>query len=93
MVTYTTSQIAPLDANAGLQQNISVTSPSAYNFAGGSAASGGIPSGQSGPGWATSTGSYATAPASSTSSISTSNWGFYAVIIALAWFALKKLGG
>jgi hypothetical protein len=90
-VTYTTTQIASLAANAGLTQNISVSSPSALALFN-SGSSTGVPTGQSGPGWATPTGSSSTI-ATPAASGSMPSWATWAIIAALAYFGLKKLGG
>ena len=85
----TVTQTAPVSANAGLQQNISVSSPSADYFSGASTSN--TPIGQNGPGWATVTGAPATV-SSATSSLSSANWPFYFFMAAVAWFAFRKLG-
>ena len=45
-MSWTTQQISPLIANAGVTQNVSISSPSTFTLGGGG-------SGQAGPGWAT----------------------------------------
>jgi hypothetical protein len=90
-ITYTTTQIAGVLANAGLTQNISVSNPSALSlFNQGSST--GVPTGQSGPGWATPTGSSSTIAMPPSTSTSPS-WATWAIVAALAYFGFKKLGG
>lgn len=78
--TWTTAQIAPLVANAGLQQTINVSSPSTLSL--------GVPSSPNtnGPGWATNnntpTGNSGTLPPS---------FGFYLFMAAVGYFAFVKL--
>lgn len=79
-VSYTTTQIASVDANAGLTQNISVgTQPSPDYFAGN------LPAGQNGPGWATTTGGATTKAATA----SATSWAIYAIMAALLYLSVK----
>jgi hypothetical protein len=77
-MTFDTVQTNSVDANAGLQQIVNVSTPAAQLF----------PS-QTGLGWAQSAGMVS----SGLSGTSAANWGFYAVMLALVWFIYKTGGG
>jgi hypothetical protein len=84
-MTYVTTQVAPLAANAGnaFTQNVSV------GGSGGVSVSPNQTDPQSGPGWATPTsGAQTSAPASSSSS---TNWGVIALLLAAAYFGFRKM--
>jgi hypothetical protein len=83
-MTFVTTQIAPLAANAGnaFTQNVSV------GGAGGVVGNPNQTNAQSGPGWATVDGGPVASTASSSSS--STNWGVVALLLAAAYFGFRK---
>lgn len=76
-MTFLTTQLDSVDADAGLQQNINVDDTPASIFPD-----------QSGTGWAGTV-----TPSTTSTTFTTSNLPFYFAVLALAWFAYKRYGG
>jgi hypothetical protein len=91
-VLYTTTQIAPLSANAGLQQNIAITSPSSLAFF--SAGNSQIPGGDLGPQWATpnNTPTGVSNDPTAVAVTTTSSWPMYFVLAAVIYFFFVRKG-
>lgn len=86
--SYTTYQIAPLAANAGLTQNIDVGgSPTGYNFGNVTPLT---QNPSTYPGFATASGGPSDLGASTTSS-TTPSWVYWGFAVAVLYFALNRL--
>lgn len=81
MDLFSTNQIAPVAANAGLEQNISINTPTDYNIGN--------------MGTPNNNGSPTNIPTGTQSpSVSgTPTWVTWAFFLAIGYFALRKLGG
>lgn len=92
---FITAQTAPIVANAGVTQTVSIGgSPTSFALGGfgtGTIQGAGGGGTQSGPGWATIDNTSTGTPSTATTGFDKSKWPIYLFIAALAYFGFQKL--